>query len=136
MFDNSSKKSFCNLSKRIWKLILKKGLFYIFYIFAFFFKDFLFFYKLNVPPLHAVAKFGTNYSLLKIKILAKRKRELTTKLAIARNGCLAVGVLIGFYICFCYFWLIFSFFYGIICFYNLYIWTIIKYFYVRITNNS
>jgi hypothetical protein len=37
----------------------------------------------NVPPLHAVANFGTDYFLLKIKILAKRKRELTTKLAIA-----------------------------------------------------
>jgi hypothetical protein len=41
----------------------------------------------NVPPLHAVAKFGTNYFLLKIKILAKRERELATKFAIAKNGC-------------------------------------------------
>ena len=35
----------------------------------------------------SVANFGTFYFLLKIKILAKRKRELTTKFAIARNGC-------------------------------------------------
>jgi hypothetical protein len=41
----------------------------------------------NVSPLHEVANFGTNYFLLKIKILAKRERELTTKFAIARNGC-------------------------------------------------
>ena len=37
--------------------------------------------------LKSVAKFGTSYFLIKIKILAKRKRELTTKFAIARNGC-------------------------------------------------
>ena len=37
----------------------------------------------DVPPLHAVASFGADYFLLKIKILAKRKRELTTKFAIA-----------------------------------------------------
>jgi len=45
----------------------------------------------TLPPtfrrFSSVAKFGTNYFLLKIKILAKRKRELTTKFAIARNGC-------------------------------------------------
>jgi hypothetical protein len=41
----------------------------------------------DVPPLGEVANFGTNYFPLKIKILAKRKRELTTKFAIARNGC-------------------------------------------------
>ncbi len=35
----------------------------------------------------SVANFGTNYFPLKIKILAKRERELTTKFAIARNGC-------------------------------------------------
>jgi hypothetical protein len=35
----------------------------------------------------SVANFGTFYFLLKIKILAKRERELTTKFAIARNGC-------------------------------------------------
>ena len=35
----------------------------------------------------SVAKFGTFYFLLKIKILAKRKREFTTKFAIARNRC-------------------------------------------------
>ena len=29
----------------------------------------------------------SGYFLLKIKILAKRERELTTKFAIARNGC-------------------------------------------------
>jgi hypothetical protein len=43
----------------------------------------------NVPPLHAVAKFGTDYFLLKIKNFAERKSELPTKLAIARNGCYA-----------------------------------------------
>ena len=32
----------------------------------------------NVPRLQEVANFGTNYFLLKIKILAKRERELTT----------------------------------------------------------
>jgi hypothetical protein len=47
----------------------------------------------RVPALDEVAKFGTDYfissvrpmasGLLKIKILAKRKRELTTKFAIA-----------------------------------------------------
>jgi hypothetical protein len=37
----------------------------------------------NVLPLHAVAKFGTDYFLLKIKNFAERKSELTTKLAIA-----------------------------------------------------
>jgi len=41
----------------------------------------------NVAALGEVANFGTDYFLLKIKILAKRKRELTTKFAIARNGC-------------------------------------------------
>ena len=35
----------------------------------------------------SVAMFGTNYFPLKIKILAKCERELTTKFAIARNGC-------------------------------------------------
>lgn len=35
----------------------------------------------------SVVKFGTNYFPLKIKILAKREREFTTKLAIARNSC-------------------------------------------------
>ena len=35
----------------------------------------------------SVANFGTFYFPLKIKILAKRERELTTKFAIARNGC-------------------------------------------------
>jgi hypothetical protein len=43
----------------------------------------------SVPALGEVAKFGTDYFLLKIKILAKRERELTTKFAIARNGCYA-----------------------------------------------
>jgi hypothetical protein len=41
----------------------------------------------NVPALGKVAKYGTLYFLLKIKILAKRKRELTTKPAIAPNRC-------------------------------------------------
>jgi hypothetical protein len=37
----------------------------------------------NVLVLGVVASFGTDYFLLKIKFLAKRKRELTTKFAIA-----------------------------------------------------
>ena len=37
----------------------------------------------NVLQICEVANFGTNYFPLKIKILAKRKRELTTKFAIA-----------------------------------------------------
>ena len=37
----------------------------------------------NVPPLHAVANYGTDYFLLKINIIAKRIRELITKFAIA-----------------------------------------------------
>ena len=44
------------------------------------------FRQFDVPPLGEVAKFGTNYFLLKIKILAKRERELTTKFAIARTA--------------------------------------------------
>ena len=35
--------------------------------------------KHNVPPLAKVANNGTNYFLLKIKIISKRKRELTKK---------------------------------------------------------
>ena len=31
----------------------------------------------NIPQLQAIAKFGTDYFLLKIKILAKRKSEIT-----------------------------------------------------------
>jgi hypothetical protein len=41
----------------------------------------------NVPALGEVAKFGTDYFLLKIKNFAERKSEPATKLAIARNGC-------------------------------------------------
>jgi hypothetical protein len=41
----------------------------------------------NVPALGEVANFGTDYFLLKIIFLAKRKRELTTKFAIAPNVC-------------------------------------------------
>ena len=36
----------------------------------------------NVPALGEVANFGTDYFLLKIKFLAKCKREFTTKFAI------------------------------------------------------
>ena len=48
-----------------------------------------FWFKLfaNVPALGEVANFGTDYFLLKIKILAKRKREFTTKFAILPNAC-------------------------------------------------
>jgi len=38
----------------------------------------------------SVANFGSDYCVLKIKILAKRKRAITTKFAIVRNGCYAV----------------------------------------------
>ena len=41
----------------------------------------------NVPALGEVAKFGTDYFLLKIKFLAKCKREFTTKFAILPNAC-------------------------------------------------
>ena len=41
----------------------------------------------NVPALCAVANFGTDYFLSKIKILAKRKRDFTIKFAIAQNAC-------------------------------------------------
>jgi hypothetical protein len=40
----------------------------------------------NVMPLSDVANFVTDYFRLKIKFLAKRKREFTTKLAILLNG--------------------------------------------------
>jgi hypothetical protein len=40
----------------------------------------------NVLPLGEVANFVTDYFLLKIKFLAKRKREFTTKFAILPNG--------------------------------------------------
>ncbi len=39
----------------------------------------------NVPPLLVSCEDGTNYFLLKLKILAKREIEFTTKFAIARN---------------------------------------------------
>ena len=41
----------------------------------------------NVPALGEVANFGTDYFLLKIKFLAKCKREFTTKFAILPNAC-------------------------------------------------
>jgi len=41
----------------------------------------------NVPALGEVANFGTDYFLLKIKFLAKHKREFTTKFAILPNAC-------------------------------------------------
>jgi hypothetical protein len=41
----------------------------------------------NVPPLGEVANFVTDYFPLKIKFLAERKREFTTKFAIASKGC-------------------------------------------------
>ena len=41
----------------------------------------------NVPALGEVANFGTDYFLLKIKFLAKYKREFTTKFAILPNAC-------------------------------------------------
>jgi hypothetical protein len=40
----------------------------------------------NVLPLHAVVNLGTDYFLLKIKILAKLIREFTTKFAILPNA--------------------------------------------------
>ena len=59
----------------------------------------------------SVAKFGTNYFLLKIKILAKRKRELTTKFAIARNRCWQLPFLFLRF----YFQLLFSFLISVKC---------------------
>ena len=41
--------------------------------------------QFDVPALGEVAKFGTDYFLLKIKFLAKCKREFTTKFAIESN---------------------------------------------------
>lgn len=43
--------------------------------------------RLTFPRLASVANFGTDYFLLKIKFLAKREREFTTKFAIAPNVC-------------------------------------------------
>ena len=52
---------------------------------------------LNLLPtfsrLASVASFGTDYFLLKIIFLAKRKREFTTKFAIAPNVCWRFGFL-------------------------------------------
>jgi hypothetical protein len=45
----------------------------------------------NGLPLGEVANFVTEIFLLKIKFLAKRKREFTVKFAILPNGCYAVG---------------------------------------------
>ena len=39
------------------------------------------------PRLASVANYGTDYFLSKIKFLAKREREFTTKFAIAPNVC-------------------------------------------------
>ena len=44
-------------------------------------------YHITFPRLASVASFGTDYFLLKIIFLAKRKREFTTKFAIAPNVC-------------------------------------------------
>jgi hypothetical protein len=41
----------------------------------------------NVSPLGEVANFVTDYFPLKMKFLAERKREFTTKFAILPNGC-------------------------------------------------
>ncbi len=43
----------------------------------------------NVPALGEVASFGIDYFLLKIKFLAKSKREFITKFAILPNACCA-----------------------------------------------
>lgn len=48
----------------------------------------------NGLALGEVANFVTDYFLLKIKFLAKRKREITTKFAILPNACWAFGVFI------------------------------------------
>ena len=57
----------------------------------------------DVPALGEVANFGTDYFLLKIKFLAKREREFTTKFAIAPNVCwqMPFFFLLSFYILFC-----------------------------------
>ncbi len=49
----------------------------------------------NVPPLGEVANFVTVYFPLKIKFLAERKRELTTKFAILPNGCYAFALFLS-----------------------------------------
>ena len=51
----------------------------------------------NVWPLGEVANFVTGYFPLKIKFLARRKREFTTKFAILPNGCYAFGFLRYFF---------------------------------------
>ena len=62
----------------------------------------------NVPRLQEVANFGTNYFLLKIKILAKCERELTTKFAISCNRCympfflFSISILLIFWLTFHY----------------------------------
>jgi hypothetical protein len=59
------------------------------------------FYSLtaNVPSIHSVAKLGTDYFLLKIKILAKRKREFTKNSQLletaVRNLCLLLFIVVG-----------------------------------------
>ena len=47
----------------------------------------------NVPALGEVANFGTAYFLLKIKFLAKCKREFITKFAILPNACYRLAFL-------------------------------------------
>lgn len=48
---------------------------------------FVFIMTANVPALGEVASFGTDYFLLKIKFLARNKREFTIKLAVLPNAC-------------------------------------------------
>jgi hypothetical protein len=55
----------------------------------------------NVPALGEVANFGTDYFLLKIKFLAKCKRELTTKFAILPNACCAMYFYLQYISIFC-----------------------------------
>ena len=61
-----------------------------------------FFHSLTFRRL-ARLHFGTDYFLLKIKFLAKREREFTTKFAIAPNVCwqMPFFFLLSFYILFC-----------------------------------
>jgi hypothetical protein len=51
-----------------------------------FLKEMRVFSQPDVLALGEVASFGTDYFLLKIIILAKRKREFTTKFAILPNA--------------------------------------------------
>jgi hypothetical protein len=74
-------------------------------------RSFWFKISANVPALGEVAKFGTDYLLLKIKFLAKCKREFTTKFAILPNACCAIVFLFILSFSFTFFFFILSVFF-------------------------